>query len=69
MFFVPENVNPDDGVYLTMTDYGTEGWQIEAQGDDPDEALIALANGINGPTMIVQLVDYAPVQTVPAPND
>ena len=62
MFFVPENVNPDDGIYLTMIYYGTEGWNVDAQHHDADEALIALADGINGPAMIVRLVDYAPVQ-------
>ena len=62
MFFVPENVDPDEGIYLTMVYYGIEGWNLSAQHHDADEAFIALAAGINGPAMIVRLVDYITVQ-------
>ena len=58
MFFVPKEVNPDDGIFIVMSYFGSEGWSVQSQHHDAEEAMLSLTDGIHAQTMIVQLTDY-----------
>lgn len=56
-----ESIDPNDGDYILLADYGTEGMHVFSQGRTLQDAIISASmNSLTGNVCLVKLVRFFP---------